>query len=111
MPPSEPILRRIPVVAGLAYIERVRQLPSTFTAELVPERENRYFRHAIAVKVGGDKVGYIAPEVAPRYYGPLLARGGSPVTCPGRRATSSDHQTSGVELMLDFSALDVMPED
>jgi len=29
------------------------------------------------------------------------------VTCPGRRGTYADHQTSGVELLLDFTALRV----
>jgi hypothetical protein len=108
---AEPILRRIPVVGGLAYIERVQRLPSTFTAALAPERENRYFRHAIAVKVNGEKVGYIAPEIAARYYAALLAREGSAVNCPGRRANASDRETSGVELLLDFSSLDVTPID
>ena len=61
---TESILQRIPVVAGIAFIEHVRRLPSAFTATLQVEPENRYFRHAIAVIAAGEKVGYVAPEVA-----------------------------------------------
>jgi hypothetical protein len=92
------------VVAGNAYIERVQRLPSSFVATLIPERENRYFQQAIAVIASGDKVGYVAPEVARRYYDPIAAAT-PPVTCPARRASLSDHETSGVELLLDFSGL------
>jgi hypothetical protein len=98
------ILRRIPVVAGIAYIEHVRRLPSGFTATLQPEPDNRYFPNAIAVMAAGAKVGYLAPEIARRYYAPIAAAG-APVTCPGRRALHSDHETSGVELFLDFTEL------
>ena len=90
-------------MAGLAYIEAVRRLPSPFTATLAAEPENRYFRHAVAVLVGGEKVGYVAPEVARNYY-PLVAAG-EQLTCAARRGLHSDHETSGVELFLDFSGL------
>ena len=95
---------RIPVVAGIAYIEVVRQLPATFTATLTAEPDNRYFRHAIVVSVDGRKVGYVAPEIAANVY-ESIAASSSPVTCPGRLAGRSDHETSGVELLLDFSEL------
>jgi hypothetical protein len=108
MPAS--VLQRVPVVAGLAYIERVRRLPSTFTATLVPEPDNRYFRHAIAVTASGEKVGYVAPEVARRYFDGVKASA-APIECPARRATVSDHETSGVELLLDFSSLPVVPAE
>jgi hypothetical protein len=62
MPDSIP--DRVPVVGGLGYIERVRPLPSSFAATLHVEPENRYFRHAIAVRASGEKVGYVAPEIA-----------------------------------------------
>ena len=104
------VLQRIPVVGGLGYIERVRRLPSSFPATLTPEPDNRYFRYAIAVFAAGEKVGYVAPEVAIRYFAPLLAAP-APVTCPGRRAALSDHESSGVELLLDFSALPVVPTE
>jgi hypothetical protein len=102
------LLHRVPVVAGLAWIERVRQLQSPFTATLIVEPGNRYFPHAIAVLSNGEKVGYVAPEIALRYRPALEARaaaGEPPATCPGRRGTYADHATSGVELLLDFSAL------
>jgi hypothetical protein len=99
---------RIPVVAGLAYIERVRPLPSSFTVTLLPEPDNRYFQTAVAVMSGGEKIGYLAPEISRRYFAPLVARGSAAaVTCPGRRGSHADHETSGVEVLLDFTALDV----
>ncbi len=102
MPDS--ILERIPVVGGLGYIERVRRVPSSFTAVLQVEPENRYFRHAIAVLSGGERVGYVAPEIARAYYD-RVRDAPEPLSCPGRRASHSDHETSGVELLLDFSGL------
>ena len=101
---TDSVLRRIPVVGGLAYIEQVRRLPSSFDATLRVEPDRRYFREAIAVVAGGEKVGYIAPEVARRYYA-AIAASAEPVTCPGRRGLHSDHGSSGVELFLDFSGL------
>ena len=97
---------RIPVVAGLAYIERLRGRPSSFEVTLVPEPENRFFRHAIAVVSGGDKLGYVAPEVALRYFEAIAAAAGA-ITCGARRSAPIDRETSGVELFLDFSG---MPE-
>ena len=102
------VLQRIPVVAGVAYIERVRWLPPDFTASLVPEPDNRYFRHAIAVIVNGAKVGYVAPEIAANVYDAVKSAP-APLTCAGRRGSVSDHATSGVELLLDFSALPFTP--
>ena len=92
------------MVGGVAYLEDVRRLPSAFTATLTPEPENRYFRQAIAVLFDSSKVGYVAPEVARSYYASIAASA-EPVTCPGRRAAHSDHESSGVELLLDFSGL------
>jgi hypothetical protein len=102
---ADTVLQRIPVVAGLAYIERVRRLPSAFQATLTVEPDNRYFRHAIAVSGNGEKVGYVAPEVAVRYYDAVKGQDG--VSCPARRAAQSDRETSGVELLLDFTDLPV----
>ena len=101
-----PILSRIPVVGALGYVEHVRSLPGSFTATLVAEPDNRYFRHALAVMVNGAKAGYVAPEVAANVF-EAVAASASPVSCPGRRAAASDHATSGVELFVDFSALPV----
>jgi hypothetical protein len=102
---SDSILGRIPVVGGLAYIERVRRLPGSFTATLQPEPHNAYLRHALAVVVNGEKVGYVAPEIASVYH-ERIRESAAPVTCPGRRARHSDHETSGVELLLDFERVD-----
>ena len=102
---GESVLRRIPVVGGLGYVERVRGVPPAFTAVLAPEPENRYFPRALAVLVNGEKVGYVAPEIGGAYFDGLVARGDEPVTCPGRRGELTDHETSGVELLLDFSDL------
>jgi hypothetical protein len=98
------------VVGGLAYIERVRRLPSTATVTLQPDPENRYFPHAIAVMAGGEKIGYVAPEISRRYYNAVSAHS-SPVTCPIRRASHADRESSGVELLLDFSGLAVQPAE
>ena len=104
------ILARIPVVAGVAYRERLRSLPQSFDATLTVEPDNRYFRHAIAVLANGEKIGYIAPEVATRYYQPVKE---SPavVVCPARRGSPMDHEASGVEVLLDFSALPLTPAE
>ena len=102
---SESILRRVPVVAGIAFIEHVRRLPSAFSATLQVEPENRYFRQAIVVIAAGEKVGYVAPEVARSYY-ERVREAAAPVTCPGRRGRHIDHESSGVELFLDFTPLE-----
>ena len=102
---TDSILRRIPVVAGVAFIEHVRRLPSAFTATLQVEAGNRYFPHAIAVIAAGEKVGYVAPEVARSYF-QRVSEATEPLTCPGRRALHSDHETSGVELFLDFTTFE-----
>src|SRR5690349_15335683 len=100
---------RVPVVGGLGYSEHVKTLPATFTATLVPEPDNRYFRHAIAVVVNGAKSGYIAPEVAASIFDGVNAAA-APPTCHWRRAAKSDHETSGVELLLDLSGLSIGSE-
>jgi hypothetical protein len=106
------LLRRIPVVGGLGYRERVQRLPAAFVVTLVPEPDNRYLPCAIAVVTDRQKVGYVAPEIARRYYEPLRARSAEgPVSCAGRRAARSDHETSGVELLLDFTELPFAPPE
>lgn len=98
------LLQRIPVVGTLAYVERLRPVQSPFTATLAVEPGNRYFPQAIAVLASGEKVGYVAPEIAGHYYD-AIKTAAAPVTCPARRATTADHETSGVELLLDFTGL------
>ena len=99
-----PVTERVPVVAGLAYIENVRTLPETFTVALSVESENRYFSYAIAVLAGTGKIGYLAPEIAPHYYQSIKAST-TPITCVARRASIADHETSGVEVLLDMSTI------
>jgi len=101
---ADSIRSRVPVIAGVAYIERIRRLPASFRATLAPEPDNRYFRHAIAVLHDGEKVGYVAPEVAAGIFESLNASA-APVACPARRSSLIDHETSGVELFLDLSEL------
>jgi hypothetical protein len=96
-------LTHVPVVAGPAYAERVRQLPSRFTATLRAEPENRVNFTAVAVTVSGDKVGYLPPELA-RHYFPKL-KDGAGVECQGRRAPVSEHDDTGVDLLLDLSGV------
>ena len=97
-------MRRVPVVAALGYIEHVRTLPASFTVTLAVEPDNRYFRHAIAVIANGKKAGYIAPEIAANIYEAVKASSQA-LTCPARRGSRADHETSGVELLLDLSGL------
>ncbi len=104
------VVARIPVVGGLAYAERLCHVPSSFQATITVDPGQRYFRHAIAVSVAGEKVGYVAPEVAIGYFAPLAAAGGT-ATCPGRRAAVPDRETSGVALLLDFSSLGLTPSE
>src|SRR4051812_27672263 len=96
-----PLTERVPVVAGLAYIENLRSLPQTFTVALSAETGNRYFRHAFAVLAGTGKIGYIAPEVAAQHYDAIKGST-SPITCPASRGSVFDHETSGVEVLLDM---------
>jgi hypothetical protein len=93
--------RRLPVVAGLAYIERVRRLPSPFTATLKPEPDNRFNHRAVAVFVGGEKVGYLPPELSPHYF---TSPDQPALECPGRHAPVSALENTGVAIVLDFIA-------
>jgi hypothetical protein len=66
-------LDEAPMVAGLAYRERLARLPDEFPATLVPEPENRYHPRAVAVHTAEGKIGYVAPEVATAWYETLRA--------------------------------------
>jgi hypothetical protein len=90
-------------VAGPAYVERIRQLPSRFAATLRAEPDNRVNPTAVMVTVKGEKVGYLPPELARRYF-PLL-QGGPGVECPGRRAPLAEHEDTGVDLLLDLTGV------
>jgi hypothetical protein len=82
----------IPLVAGLAFRERLEQLPAEFQASLSVEPENPYNPRAIAVIGPSGKVGYVAPEVAREMYGKVA--GGDVASCRVRRGNYSP--TTGV---------------
>lgn len=92
----------VPVVAGLAYRERLRALPGEFTATLHPEPENPYNPRAIAVHGPTGKIGYVAPEVARHCY-ERVAASGAGLTCPVRRGSFSP--TTGIEAVVDLSGV------
>jgi hypothetical protein len=94
--------RRLPVVAGLAYQERVQLLPAQFTASLQPEPNNRFNHRAVAVLVNGEKVGYLPPEIARHYW--RAPNDHAAIECAGCRAPRSALEDTGVMLLLDVSA-------
>lgn len=95
---------RVPVVGSLGYVEAASRQPSSFTATLAVEPDNRYFRHAISVSADGAKIGYVAPEVAANVYDSIAAAR-EPIVCPARRGSRWDEETSGVLFFLDLSTL------
>ena len=98
----------VAVVGSRAYTERLRALPSEFTATLVPEPDNRYFLHAIAVMGPTGKVGYIAPEGArSRYEAIKAAAAAGPVSCSARRGTADRTPQGAIEIFVDLSAFPV----
>lgn len=82
----------IPMVAGLAYRERLAQLPPEFDATLRVEPDNPYNPCAIAVIGPNGKVGYVAPEVARHIYEDVA--GGGIASCLVRRGDYSP--TTGI---------------
>ena len=92
----------VPVVAGAAYIENVQQLPSKFTATLQAEPANPVNFRAVAVMAAGAKVGYLPPEIARHYFGPLSKQSAE---APGHRAPISVRDDTGVELLLDLTGV------
>jgi hypothetical protein len=92
--------RHLPVVAGLAYVERMQRLPSQFTATLQPEAQNRFNHRAVAVLVNGEKVGYLPPEISRHYW----RADNASIECAGRRAPVSATEDTGVMILLDFSS-------
>ena len=90
--------RRLPVVAGLAYIERIQRLPSRFTVTLKPEPDNRFNPRAVAVLVGEEKVGYLPPEISYHYFSTAA------LECPARHAPVSALEDTGVAIVIDFKS-------
>jgi hypothetical protein len=94
--------RRLAVVAGAAYIERIRRLPSRFTVTLKAEPVNRFNRSAVAVLAGGEKVGYLPPEFSCHYF--EAAGGPAPLECPARHAPVSAFEDTGVAIIVDLAS-------
>ena len=97
----------VPVAAGPAYYDRIQRLPSNLVVTLKAEPENRFNPTAVAVLAGGEKVGYLPPEIARHYFATLEA--GPGVECPGRRASLSAHANTGVDLLLDLTGVPCEP--
>lgn len=95
-------LTHVPVVAGAAYIETIQQLPSAFTVTLKAEPDNPVNPQAVAVLASGAKVGYLPPEIARHYCGTLATQSAD---VPGRRASMSVRDDTGVELLLDLTGV------
>lgn len=82
----------IPLVAGLAFRERLAQLPAEFRATLRVEPESPYNPRGISVIGPNGKVGYVATEAARQLYEKVA--GGEIVTCRARQGHYSP--TTGV---------------
>ena len=102
--PIDPITH-IPVAAGAAYTERIRQLPSRFTVTLRAETGNRFNHTAVAVLSGTDVIGYLPPELSRRYFDTL--KDGPGVDVPGRHAPLAAIEDTGVEVLLDLTGVPV----
>jgi hypothetical protein len=99
-------LTHVPVAAGPAYLERIQRLPSKFTATLKAEPDNRFNVAAVAVIAGGEKIGYLPPEISRHYFEPLK---NAAAECPGRRAPLSAHENTGVDVLLDLTGVPCEP--
>jgi hypothetical protein len=93
----------VPVAAGPAYAEQIRRLPSKFIATLRTDPDNRFNFTAVAVWAGGEKVGYLPADLSRAYF--EAVKGAGEVECEGRHAPVSAREDSGVELLLDLSAI------
>jgi hypothetical protein len=100
-------LTHVPVAAGPAYVERIQQLPSKFSVTLKADPDNRFNHAAVVVLADGKTVGYLPPEISRHYFEPL--KGTSGVACPGRRASTSAHEDTGVDLLLDLTGVPCVP--
>ncbi len=100
-------LTHVPVAAGPAYLDRIEQLPSTFSVTLRAEPENRFNFAAVVVSAGGEKIGYLPPEISRHYFASL--KDGAGAECPGRRAPASSHDNTGTEILLDLMGVSCGP--
>ena len=94
---------RVPVAAGPAYASTIQRLPSKFTATLRAEPDNRFNHAAVAVTVGGEKIGYLPPDLSRHYFEALKDSAG--VDCPGRRASVGAHENTGTDVLLDLTGV------
>lgn len=100
----------VPVAAGPAYAERIQRLHSKFTVTLEAEPDNRFNHTAVAVLADGQTIGYLPPEISRHYFEPLKSMTGSAaVECPGRRASQSAHDNTGVDVLLDLTGVPCVP--
>lgn len=100
-------LTHVPVAAGAAYVERVRQLPSKFTVTLRAEPGNRFNHAAVAVSSGGETIGFLPPELSRRYFDTL--KDGPGIDVPGRHAPLAAVENTGVEVLLDLTGVPCSP--
>jgi len=103
---SDPITH-VPLAAGPAYFEQIQRLPSKFTATLKAEPGNRFNLSAVAVHAGGDKIGYLPPDISRHYFDTLKDGGGA--ECTGRRAPVSAHENTGTDVLLDLTGVPCEP--
>ena len=102
-----PPITHVPVVAGPAYAEQISRLPSKFAVTLRAEPDNRFNKEAVAVFGGGEKIGYLPPEISRHYFEPLKATSG--IDCSGRHAPLSAQQNTGVDVLLDLTGVPCLP--
>ena len=58
---------------------------------------------AVAVLADGQTIGYLPPEISRHYFESL--KGGPGVECPGRRASRSAYEDTGVDVLLDLTGV------
>jgi hypothetical protein len=100
-------LTHVPVAAGPAYAERIGRLHSKFTVTLRADPSNRFNPAAVAVLADGETIGYLPPEISRHYFETL--KDGPGVECPGRRASQSAHENTGVDVLVDLTGVPCVP--
>jgi hypothetical protein len=98
-------LTHVPVAAGPAYIERIRQLPSKFTVTVRAEPGNRFNHTAVVVLSGGEAIGYLPADLSRRYFDAL--KDGPGIEVPGRHAPLAAIDDTGIEVLLDLSSVSI----
>ena len=98
---------------AIARAETHRSPGSPLTAVLAPESDNKHDRHAVAVYVNGEHVGFLSREIAPWVQSALLAFSrryqGKLASCPAGVRWSNEGMPE-VVLWLDPSPLGLPPE-